>query len=306
MRLARGHQIAKLSLLMVVLAVLFAVAVSSSTRSHLLTLLPWSFESAKDHALDFKSVLMRGPGSFFRLRDAPTLDPEENRDFVFSLWFSLKDLPESSERDILVAKFEGESRSRTGYAIAVRKDGNQLRPSVYWRGKVKKGGWYEFPPMPFSKGSWYLLVLSFRQQQFLGLHYKLIETIAPNNKAKLTSLGGYDIAEVGSIENSSMLLIGAPARSELRMLLGPVAVVSGTSADSNFQELLGALEQGALEPVQHVSHFNTVLWIEGTAKDASGNKHKVKAVRVKESVTGWNTKNKAYAQGEGRVTEQEG
>lgn len=306
MRLARGQRIASLSLLVLALAISFTIVLSSATRDLLSTFIPWSFESAKDHDLNFKSVLMRGPGSFFRLRDAPTLDPEDNKDFIFSFWFSLKDLPESSERDILVAKFEGESRNRTGYAIAVRKDGNQLRPSVYWRGKVKKGGWYEFPPMPFSKGNWYLLVLSFRQQQFLGLHYKLIESSIPSSKAKLTSLGGYDIAEVGSVENSSILLIGAPARSELRMFLGPVAVVSGASADSNFQELLGALERGALEPVQEVSHFRTLLWLEGAAKDTSGNKHKIKAVRVKESVSAWNPNSKAYAQEEGRIMEREG
>jgi hypothetical protein len=305
-RLARDLRIVKLCFLAATLAVCCIVTVSSSARGRLSTLFPWFFDlrEAAPRTLDFKSVLMRGPGAFFRLRDAVTLDPQVNRDFVFSFWFSLKDLPESTERDILVAKFEGESRNRAGYAIAVRKDGSQLQPSVYWRGKKQKGGWYEFPPMLFSRESWYLLILSFRQQQFLGLHYKLTEP--ENLESKLTSLGGYDIAEVGSIENSSMLLVGSPARSGLRMLLGPVAIVSGASAEANFQELLGALEQGALEPLQQVSHFSTVLWLEGSARDASGNQHKVKAIRVKEAIKASNAEGKTYAQREARVTEPKG
>jgi len=233
-------------------------------------------------AVDSESVFpeafpLNSPVLFYTLPHHNALNPVSGKDFLITAWLSYRRLPADGERQILLSKFDGESDSRRGYAIALEGGTGYVRPLVYWRNPHSEGGWYEFADFTVSTEDWFLLAVSFREDRFLGVHKY---TISKDHDSKVTLLGGYDLLEIGLPDNVSELKLGSD-RTNMRIDIGSLGIFSVKNLSEKLRRLLDefALNPFAIPAV--LRDDGTTLWITDGEADKSQYSHDLENSRTK-------------------------
>lgn len=207
--------------------------------------------------------------SFIRVLSTSNLNPKEGEDFLFVGWFKLRRLPALGEKITFVSKIDSSRRTRPGYAIAVSRDGDSLRPEIYWRDETGKGNWYDFVSMKVPTKSWFMLALSFRKDRYLGLHGGTLGSDGMNPRVEL--LGGYDLPKGVVPEPHSDLIIGSSSKSSFRGRIGPIGIVAGFPRDMKINTVL---RETLENPINIPASYGDVrLWVGNRAKDESAYEH---------------------------------
>ena len=134
------------------------------------------------------------------------LNPNTESDFLISVWFQIKRLPKDGERAIFLSKYDGDTKNKPGYAVAVSRSGDSLRPQVYWRGTSGVGSWRTFSEIDVVPGQWYRLLISFYDGQYLGMQ-GYAHSNEPPKKPRL--LGGFEVAEALDVKSNSNIFLGS-------------------------------------------------------------------------------------------------
>jgi len=159
----------------------------------------------------------------------------ENKDFYLAIWIR----SDEPLRDAVMSKVDFEIKGKPGLSLRFIRLGEETRPQVYWK-NTDKGGWFTFAPIKQQPNKWKLFLLSFRENQYLGLHVAY-ETEAET--AELVSLGGYKLSFFPSSE--SLMKIGKVTTPGYRGEIGPILVFQGGSKKSFeiLKELIAEPEQ---------------------------------------------------------------
>lgn len=163
-------------------------------------------------------------GAYAKIDYHQALSPSAGNGFVLGAWFKLNQMPAIGQRIMLLSKFDPESKSAEGYAIGITRDASGYRPIVYWRSAKGSGGWYLFSKFAARPRTWFLLSLSFRSGNLLGLHG--VPDIDDQSRG-VELLGGYELEENSYPTNTSAIVFGAYGQNPFRGFLGPVAIFNG-------------------------------------------------------------------------------
>lgn len=207
--------------------------------------------------------------SFIRVQESSNLNPKPGEDFLFVGWFKLRRLPAQGEKITFVSKIDTGRRTRPGYAIAVSRDGESIRPEIYWRDESGKGNWYDFVSFKVPTKTWFALALSFRKDRYLGLHGGVLGSEGARPAIEL--LGGYELPKGVVPHSVSDLVIGSPFMGSFRGRIGPVGIVSGFSGDLKLTRVLKDSFENPLGVPR--SDGDVKLWVGGAAKDESPYEH---------------------------------
>ncbi len=181
-------------------------------------------------------------GSAHRLT-VPSSDhrnPTPSEDFLFFVWVKLSRMPADSVRAIAAMKFDEASPDRQGFAIALSQSGGGVRPEVYWKDALPRGGWYPFPELVVSPHRWTLLALSYRSAKFLGLH-SLVRNVGGGRK--VSELGGHLVSGLPPQSTKPIILGSVTSTSSFRGKVGPMGIISGSGLAENISDILAAIDQ---------------------------------------------------------------
>lgn len=187
-----------------------------------------------------KVFRVQGRGSFVEIPDHPSLNPgrDGNRDFLVALWFRVAEVA-ADQRTVLLVKYDRDKSPHSGYAVALNRDdgSNSIRPEIYWQDLEGRGGWLPFPDIVAKAHDWQLLLVSFCDGRYLGVHHGVYSADASGlvGKAAMSSpevLGGYDLVEIGPPVSSSPLFVGPPHLSgvQARIAVFGIARPEGLTA----------------------------------------------------------------------------
>jgi len=226
-----------------------------------------------------ESFIVQGPSSSYRVANAVDLDPSRDNDFLFVIWFKLRHVLSEDERVTFVAKYDPNSKLRAGYSIALQKDTDGVRPLVYWQDESGQGHWYTFATMSVPAQSWVMLGLSFRSNQYLGLHGAVM---GDTQGVKL--LGGYDLEKPMIPTSESDLVIGAFGGSKFRGRIGPVGIAKPIKLGERLIPILNEVISRPLEIPATLSTEEVTFWTNGKA-DVTEHQHPIEqrnAIREKD------------------------
>ena len=195
----------------------------------------------------------------YEIPNSANLNPEENQNFYLSIWFNPRELPREEMRFPIISKINSERRAQPGYAIALHRFSDEIRPEVYWRNDDGRGRWFTFAPFVVSPQGWHLLVLSFRENRYLGLHGV---TVASDGTGSIQLLGGYEFeAPILLGASSEPLRVGTFSTDGFVGDIGPVGVILGGSSKIALWDII---ESAAEEPMLAPSVFKkdaVKLWL---------------------------------------------
>lgn len=222
-------------------------------------------------------------GSFVRVKAAPALNPNNEKDFVFFVWFNAKDWPELEEQIFFVAKFSTKHPNRPGYSIGYKRSSDAVYPLVYWQDEMGRGRTYRFSEFPFVPGSWILLALSFQESRFLGLHGAVVPYTAKQNNTviKPSLYGGYELDPPVIAASDSNLVIGAQLVGKFRGQVGPFGIFSGDKLADSLDGLLSQLIKEPLEIPSEIDNEDVLLWTIDGLEDMSSFNHKIENKEIK-------------------------
>ncbi|MCO6430010.1 MAG: hypothetical protein J5J00_04055 [Deltaproteobacteria bacterium] len=216
-----------------------------------------------------------GNNHYLSIPDSELLDPAEGKDFLLVLWVRLRKLPSEGERMLLLSKFDGESKSRRGYALALSREGEIIRPEVYWRDKKGDGTWFTFSDLPLSTKTWTMFAITFRQKRYLGLHSA---SIVQHIKPSLKLLGGYEIDRGVVPSSDSPLQIGAFNRGKFRGHVGVVGVLNKPDLSRDLEEILKNLTAVPTVWPPQFDESEVALWTVDGKSDKSMH-HQVELIK---------------------------
>lgn len=184
--------------------------------------------------------------------DPALANPERDRDFAIAGWFKLNRLPQAGERMILASKYKLTSPAREGYAFGLSREGDRLRPIVYWRDHAGRGGWNTFSDAQLIPRSWFMFAVTLRKNHLLGVHivtpwHETTSKVEGRRKdgSAVQLLGGYDLEREMLGASDAPLMVGAPFGSKFKGAVGALMVLSGTEID---KALTAAFKRWAKEP----------------------------------------------------------
>lgn len=146
----------------------------------------------------------------------------ENKDFYLAIWVRHN----KGLRDPIMSKVDFEVKGRPGIMLRFVRDGEDTRPQIYWRNQ-NRGGWYTFSPIEHITNKWILFLISFRENNLLGLH---VAYEREGKTAELVSLGGYKV-EIFPL-SESLVSVGKVFNPGFRGEIGPVSIFQGGSKRS--------------------------------------------------------------------------
>ena len=233
------------------------------------------------------SLVIATIGRFIRVVDSTHLDPEAGRDFIVSGWFNFRRLPSNGETMLLMTKFDAAAPSKSGYALALTRTGNIIRPTVYWRNVRGKGGWQEFSELTIEPKQWVMLSLSAHEGTLLGVH---AVTFDEKGKARVQVLGGIEFAAPIIPESEVSLVLGSTGPDSFLGKIGPFGVISEPGLWENLREVINQLAKTPNRLPSGVSAEGLRLWSLGAKKDSSPANRLIEAVggKGKKSETGSN------------------
>ncbi len=166
------------------------------------------------------ALIVKGPSNAVRVSDAPGLTPSGADDFIFFVWFKLRDPLEKEERVYLMGKYAPDSRERLGYGLALVGGIDGVRPQVYWQGDAGPGNWHTFAAAKLKPQQWYLLAISFREKRFLGVHLATL-----GNESAPAVLGGFSVEGTGVPKTDADLVVGTFGSNYFQGRIGPFGII---------------------------------------------------------------------------------
>ncbi len=212
-----------------------------------------------------ESVPVLASGAVVRVSDDERLNPAGEGMFLLTAWIKLRGPLVDGDRAAIISKFDPNTLSKPGYAVALVGGPDGVRPQVYWQDENGKGKWLSFAATQMQPKEWYLLALSFRDARYLGLH------IRPLNEAgRVEVLGGYDLDGYTIPRPKADLLVGAFGSSKFRGRVGPIGVFSGKDMFSDIPKLLKTMAAKPEQVPHQVDPDEVALW--ASPKSDSGPK----------------------------------
>ncbi|MCB0355111.1 MAG: hypothetical protein KDD64_16380, partial [Bdellovibrionales bacterium] len=217
-----------------------------------------------------EAVAVNRSGTYLEIRsEEGVLDPSENEDFVFATWFRLKSLPEEGEEVLFVAKFDAAHITRRGYSFGLMRDAGQIVPVVNWRDGTNGGTTHRFSPMEIVPKRWTLLVLSFLDGRYLGMHGGF--WLSNKENVSLSLLGGVELNPPIFPKSSTPLYIGALREGRFRGRLGPQMILKGHGLANEFATVLKRLSSQPLSPPE-TDVADVVMWTIGGSENRGSGK----------------------------------
>lgn len=217
------------------------------------------------------SVNISKKGSFIRVRDSKTLQPESGKDFAIGVWVNFKRVPDQGETIQFLSKIDSKSRHLKGYSLGVTSDGEVIKPVVHWKDGEGKGRTFLFSPFPLIPGVWTFFGVAAIKSQYLGVH---AGTMVEADKIDLRLLGGYDLGQEVLPESASDLTLGS-IDSTFRGRVGPFGVFSDDDIADDLKDLLKDLTRRPQVWPRAISSSSVRLWAPKSTVDESDSKFSI-------------------------------
>ena len=188
------------------------------------------------------TYVVRKSGQFIEQGDLPFLSPQPGKDFLLASWIRVR-RSDSPVRMTYLTKFEPNSEAHNGYALAYIREGDKIRPQVYWTDESGKGGWYDFLPLRASARDWVLFATIYYQDKYLGLYGAVFSEIGL--EPKLEMLGGYELSEIGAASSAASVRLGSHRVPELRLEVHQLLIHSFERVEHDWAAFLGSTLLGA-------------------------------------------------------------
>ncbi len=231
-----------------------------------------SSQSATDaDALFPQYTAVQSAGQRIEIAKADGLNPERGRDFIVSGWFKLARPLQVKEKVLLLGRSDSLAEPQGGYIIGLSRDSDTVRPIVYW-GDEQKGKWYSFSDISIAAQSWFMLVLSFQEDKFLGLH---IAIPSGDSRAELKLLGGYEIEDGVIPAARGPFVLGAWGDGKFKGRIGPFGVFSKAQTAESLKNILKSLAREPEEIPADFSSDEVLLWAPRGLGDESPAKREI-------------------------------
>jgi len=220
-------------------------------------------------------IKINARGAFLKVQNAQNLSPSKEKDFLAIAWFNVQDLPTPGQRMFLLSRYDAEAGNKSGYAVALARTADSLRPEVYWRDEKGKGGWYVFSDVKILPGFWFMLGLTYYQDRYLGTY---LGNYQENGKIKLETAGGYDLGRSILPKGDFSLKVGSVKTGLFTGNLGPVGIFSKANMSLEIRDIL---KNFLKDPVAVPDFFNDediLFWSPDAKTDLSPNNHDIKFV----------------------------
>ena len=220
----------------------------------------------KKRAFFEKSLNLTAGKKRLQIKSSNSLCPSKGEDFLLLSWLRLNDSLREGEQLVVLSKYERKQGTKAGYALALRKENDLIRPVVYWNNEQNEGRWHSFAELEGAEKSWIMYAISFTKGRYLGLH--AIRVIDKDTR-EVELLGGYDLESEIFPHSMANLLIGSAARGEFRGKLGPIGVFSGENLGEDLEAVLNNLKEDPQELPSSLEDANILLWSKDLKKDQS-------------------------------------
>lgn len=265
---------------------LSVVVVGSGAQEGLMSTIPQllggdSKGKKQGESSDFRdSWAVNRPGDFASVASDPVLDSKEGEDFLFFFWFKAREQPKFGEKIVAVSKGEGYAEDAIGYALGyVGAEGGAVRPYVFWRDSEKRGNAFVFSELELDPKTWYLFVLSFSDDQFLGIHvvpHGLRVAMKKGEKDSAKLMGGYTLEGGSSPKTDSKLVVGADRLGPFRGKIGSFGIFRGEGLSEKLPSVLEGLALDPRKVPRAVPEKYVQLFVVDGQKDLSSHDHRVK------------------------------
>jgi hypothetical protein len=210
-------------------------------------------EAPSDEAFA-QAVSVTGVGTVLRVDNAQTLNPSTG-DFLLFAWFKLKNPLQDGDRAPFLGKYDENSKSKAGYALALVGGADGVRPHVFWQNEAGQGRWYAFASTQIKAQEWYLFAVTFRAQRYLGVH---VAEFGP--KVSPEVLGGYDLEGQVLPSSSAPLEIGAAGTSKFRGRVGPFGVLHGLDVARDAGKIIKEIARNPESIPELVDPSQIAIW----------------------------------------------
>ncbi|MCB0344666.1 MAG: hypothetical protein KDD66_06100 [Bdellovibrionales bacterium] len=230
-------------------------------------------------------VITVGSGvAFASINSYPELDAAVDKNFLVSFLVRFDELPDTTYRHNLIAKYARNKRPYPGWAVGVHRRATSLRVEAYWRDAKGAGGWFPFDSISLTPKKWYAVSLVIQPRNSLAIYVQDVgapfespqsgvlsfgEKLRTNAPAKFE--GGYDISEIGVPATNAELVLGA-TRQGKEGFRGNVALVLLARPDDlgkSVEEHVRILDGGPSHIVGKLRPEDVSLWITESGSDES-------------------------------------
>jgi hypothetical protein len=201
-----------------------------------------------------QAVPVTGVGTVVRIENSPSLNPSAG-DFLLFAWFKLKNPLKDEDRAPFLGKFDPNSKSSTGYALALVGGADGVRPHVFWRNEAGNGRWYAFASTQIRPDQWYLFAVTFRAQRYLGVHLATFD-----REANPEVLGGYDLEGQVIPASPAPLQVGAAGSSMFRGRVGPFGILQGVDVARDSGKIIKEIARNPEAIPELVDPSQIALW----------------------------------------------
>ena len=223
------------------------------------------------------AVDISAQGTYLYVPHSEHLLPAEGKDFGFFFWVNLKRLPAAGQRLVLFSKFEAGSNAlpQRGYAFALKREGEGVRPVVFWGDGVNGGRWWDFPEVQLTPKQWVLLGFELHDRRYLGA---FVKEASGAEGARI--LGGYPLeAGSGTGMGDAGLVFGAFRDRPFRGAIGPLLVVGKHGLSDHLPQTLSEFAENPLQVPASLKDGDVKLWMPAGPKDESSHKAQVEVVK---------------------------
>lgn len=222
-------------------------------------------------------VSLVGGERMIRFTDAEgsssSFDPSPGRDLLIGVWFALPRQVKNGERMPLFSKISREEGEPHGYALSLVGEPEGTRVQAFWKTAEGVGRWFSFAELKIIPGAWNLLVLSFREGRYLGVHSSF--KLPGVEKPEISLLGGYDLASLDRAAaelpaegadrrylatSLGELTLGSSGKSRFRGIVGGVILVKARDLTGSIRDLLKELTRNPLEFPASIRDQECKLW----------------------------------------------
>lgn len=233
-------------------------------------------EDARDELFP-DAISVRHSGSRLKIGHQPFLQPDGKSDLLIIAWLKPFELPSGDSKIIVAAKFDGKAKARPGYALALQRISDKIRPAVYWRNPEGQGGWYTFSEVEILPRSWFMFALSFYDQHKLGLHI-IHPKLSGGFEARLA--GGYEFEQPIYPLNDKPLEIGAIDDTNYRGKVGPIGIFSMKGLRDRLAEILDGFSQAKSSIPSAIKHEEVSFFTPDDQIDMGVNKVTIEAIKI--------------------------
>lgn len=212
---------------------------------------------------------------FLKVESRAELLPSAKTDYFLLFWVNLRSLPAVGERLVLLSKYNGTPPKISGYAVAISRDSNAVRPVLFWGdGSTAGSRWYDFPEIAMSANQWTLFGLHLHKDKFVGMY---TASVSNNNEPVVKFLGGHEIDLADALKiGTADIVFGAPSGRDFKGKIGPLAIINPLSIGGDrIASALGEYIKSPLDFSMLGSDSEIQILIKDGRKDISRNQHQV-------------------------------